>query len=394
MKVSLATAPSFEAVKAPGTQIKGAPLLDENGPKTILSWQENAFAISIQPDEKTMFGPRGVCLHPNGSLWVADTGHHRLLGWHKCPDKDNAAADIMIGQPNFNHEGRNGKTDPSDSTMNVPTGICAWGDGLALADAWNHRILLWKTVPTKSNQPADIILGQQNGTDVLANEDMDKPNASTMHWPYGVAFINNKLIVCDTGNRRMLIWNDPTTTGQNADLVIGQNDFETRDENAGAEINQMSMRWPHQITYWNDHLAVADAGNNRIMLWKGMPSKNGQACDLLLGQSEFTKCDHNMSNYYPTNQAVNMPYALATLGERLICGDTANSRLIGWSDCQMGANADTLTAQPDFASKGDNKWGVATRDSICWPYGISVLGNTVAIADSGNNRILIWDAAL
>ena len=29
----------------------------------------------------------------------------------------------------------------------------------------------------------------------------------------------------------------------------------------------------------------------------------------------------------------------------------------------------------------------------CWPYGLSALGSTVAVADSGNNRILIWDAA-
>jgi hypothetical protein len=59
----------------------------------------------------------------------------------------------------------------------------------------------------------------------------------------------------------------------------------------------------------------------------------------------------------------------------------------------MGAHADRLTGQPDFAAKGDNRWGVAMRDSLCWPYGLSALGSTVAVADSGNNRVLIWDAA-
>ena len=38
-------------------------------------------------------------------------------------------------------------------------------------------------------------------------------------------------------------------------------------------------------------------------------------------------------------------------------------------------------------------WGVATRDSLCWPYGLSVLGGLVAIADSGNNRVLLWEVA-
>jgi hypothetical protein len=38
-------------------------------------------------------------------------------------------------------------------------------------------------------------------------------------------------------------------------------------------------------------------------------------------------------------------------------------------------------------------WGeysMPMRDSLCWPYGIQVCGSTVVVADSGNNRILLW----
>ena len=88
-----------------------------------------------------------------------------------------------------------------------------------------------------------------------------------------------------------------------------------------------------------------------------------------------------------------MPYALATHEARLIVADTANSRILGFEDLSMTAHADRLTAQPDFAAKGDNRWGIAERDTVCWPYGLSALGSTVAVADSGNNRILIWELA-
>lgn len=88
-----------------------------------------------------------------------------------------------------------------------------------------------------------------------------------------------------------------------------------------------------------------------------------------------------------------MPYALAVLGTRLVIGDTANSRLLGLSEPAMAARADRLSGQPDFAAKGDNGWGVARRDTLCWPYGLSARGDTLAIADSGNNRVLIWEAA-
>jgi len=143
---------------------------------------------------------------------------------------------------------------------------------------------------------------------------------------------------------------------------------------------------------WRGGLAVADAGNNRVMLWHAMPDDNGAPADALFGQTDMGACDANLGAYYPTSQAVNMPYALTTLGTRLVIGDTANSRLLGLDDNAMAAHADRLNGQPDFAAKGDNGWGLAGRNTVCWPYGLSALGETVAVADSGNNRILIWNA--
>ena len=80
-------------------------------------------------------------------------------------------------------------------------------------------------------------------------------------------------------------------------------------------------------------------------------------------------------------------------GDELIVGDTANSRLVGWSEAGIAPPASGLTGQSDFASKGDNGWGIARRDSVCWPYGLSARGGLVAIADSGNNRVLLWKTA-
>ncbi|MEM1160381.1 MAG: NHL repeat-containing protein, partial [Pseudomonadota bacterium] len=350
-------------------------------------------AVPLAPSAAALFGPRGVCLHTNGSLWVADTGHHRLLGWRRIPKEDKTPADLVIGQPDFSREGRNAKGTPHAASLNVPTGVAAWGDGLAVADPWNHRVLLWRTTPTESGQPADIILGQQTADASIANHGSDRPTAASLHWPYGVSVIAGKLVVCDTGNRRVLVWNDPAETGQRADLVLGQRDFDTRDENAGGAVSAMSMRWPHMACDWLGRLAVADAGNNRVMLWEEMPTTDGAPATAMLGQRNSTDCDHNLAAYYPSSAALNMPYAAVAAGGRLAVADTANSRLVGWSDAAMGAEADRLTGQPDFAAKGDNRWSVAERDSLCWPYGLSALGDLVAIADSGNNRVLLWRLA-
>lgn len=389
MKVSLA--PSFSPIKAAGTVTEDAPLLDPAGARVILGSDGGLLADPITPAAHRMFGPRGVCLHPDGALWVADTGHHRLLGWRKLPDRDDQPADILLGQPAFGREGRNAKGPVTAATLNVPTGIAAFRGGLAVADAWNHRVLIWRRPPAGPDHPADIVLGQADAGSALANRGSDAPGPQTLHWPYGVSEIGGRLVVCDTGNRRLLVWDDPTETGQPADLVLGQDSFTCRDENAGGPVSARSMRWPHMAVGWQGGLAVADAGNNRVMLWADFPDRNGQPAEVVLGQAAMGDCDLNRGAYYPSTLALNMPYALAVMGSRLVVADTANSRLVGFGD--LGAGADRLTGQPDFASKGDNRWGMAERDSLCWPYGLSVRGTTVAVADSGNNRVLIWEAA-
>jgi len=392
MKVALAP-PSFRPVKRDGTELPGTALFAAPGPRTVLGWKAGNLAEPLAPSPTTLFGPRGACLHPDGSLWVADTGHHRLLGWRETPLADNAPAEILLGQPDFTREGRNAKGMAGPATFNVPTGICAWRGGLALADAWNHRVLLWKTPPTRNNQPADLILGQSSGTAVQANRGSDHPTAASLHWPYGVAEIGGRLVVCDSGNRRVLVWNDPGETGQAADLVLGQHRFDRRDENAGSEVSAMSMRWPHGAAWWDGRLVIADSGNNRMMVWNGFPQQSGAACDSVLGQTDAARCDHNMSSYYPSAQAVNMPYAVAAGSGRLIVADTANSRMLGWDESVTGSAAQWLSCQPDFASKGDNRWGIPVRDSVCWPYGLGIRDDLVAIADSGNNRVLLWTLA-
>lgn len=391
MKVSLSK--SFSPVKAQGTNTSGAPMLRPEGARVILGSDGGALVQSITPSAHLMFGPRGVCLHPDGSLWVADTGHHRILGWKRVPTADDTPADILLGQPEFGREGRNAKGPVGANTLNVPTGISAFRGGLAVADPWNHRVLIWRDTPTGPDHQADIILGQPDAQSSIANVGLSYAAADTMHWPYGISSDGNRLIVCDTGNRRVLVWEDPQSTGQPADLVLGQKDFVCRDENGGEAVSGFSMRWPHMAVALRGGLAVADAGNNRVMIWDKFPESNGSAPNSILGQADVNACDHNMASYYPTSQAMNMPYALATHEARLIVADTANSRILGFDDLSMTAHADRLTAQPDFAAKGDNRWGIAERDTVCWPYGLSALGSTVAVADSGNNRILIWEVA-
>lgn len=370
-------------------------MLSPQGAEVILGQQlSDQLAIPLKPSATTLFGPRGACLvSETGSLWTCDTGHHRLLGWKERPTRDGQPADWVIGQPDFSREGQNAKGAPNAATFSVPTGICTCGEGLAVADAWNHRVLIWRQVPQNSNVPADLVLGQADFSQNEPNRGGSEPTASTLHWPYGVCCDRGRLLVADTGNRRVLIWNRfPERNGQPADLVLGQANMTRRDENGGGAPSASSMRWCHAIAIWQGNLVVADAGNSRIMLWDGIPMDNNASCSLILGQLNFTAADHNQGAYFPTASSLNMPYGVAASRDWLMVADSANSRLLGWSG-QLSTNqpASALTGQPNFHSKAENRsYLAATRQSLCWPYGIQTCGDTAVIADSGNNRVLLW----
>jgi hypothetical protein len=256
-------------------------------------------------------------------------------------------------------------------------------------------VLIWHGVP-RENQPADVVIGQANGSACLPNRGASGAGADTLNWCYGVAICDGKLWVADTGNRRVLMWNRiPERTGAPADLVLGQRSFTERDENAGGNPAAVGMRWPHAIAVWCGELMVADAGNNRIMGWRSLPGVDGAPCDYVLGQATVTEIDHNRGAYYPTAATLNMPYGLAVLGDRLAVADTASSRLVGFAPQARTTNAlaRSLSGQHRFCDKGDNRWGRVARDSVSWPYAISACGSTAVIADTGNNRVLLWESA-
>jgi len=397
MNLRVSLGPKSAAIGTLPVGADAASLLDPLGAKTILGncLRPDALVSPIVPAADTLFGPRGAALAGHGGpLFVSDTGHHRLLIWRGVPQSDGAPADFLIGQPDFGHEGRNGKGPIGPATLNVPTGIAAADGVLAVADAWNHRVLIWHGYPDRSNRPADVVLGQDDFGHGLANRGNDCPRADTLNWCYGVGIEDGRLYVADTGNRRVLMWRSiPARNGQPADLVIGQPDFVSRHENAGTGANAVGMRWPHAMASLAGALLVADAGNNRIMLWKTMPVRNGTPCDEVLGQMHACEIDNNQGRYLPTSRSLNMPYGLAVAGDHVIAADTANSRIVAYDAAGLatGAAAGRLAGQRDFTEKGDNRWRPAVRDSLCWPYGLATDGQRLAIADSGNNRVLLWD---
>jgi hypothetical protein len=402
VKVSLRQPRGTDPAPGAGADIAPASsFLAPGGPLRLLGARSgDGDEAGVQPlavRADTLFGPRGVALGPpGGPLAVCDTGHHRLLLWRHLPEGDGAPADLIIGQPGFTSEGRNGRGSPGPATLNVPTGVAVERDLLVVADAWNHRVLIWHRLPERSNAPADVVLGQAGFDAVAPNRGRPSAGADTLNWCYGVALAGSALVVADTGNRRVLIWKRvPAASGQPADLVLGQHDFLCRDENAGGAAPRLGMRWPHAAATAAGGLQVADAGNSRILVWRRWPDESAALPDLVLGQDGFTALEPNAGRYWPGAATLNLPYGLTAAGGWLIAADTANSRLLAWRDTAlaMGAGATGLAGQAEWSARGDNRWQPAARDSLCWPNGVAARDGMLAVADTGNNRVVLWRLA-
>ena len=336
-----------------------------------------------------LYGPRGVWTD-GVRLAVADTGNHRVLLWHTMPDHDGAPADVVIGQPDLISDAP-GAAGDTRRGLHLPTGLTVIDGALVVCDAWHHRVLVWQAWPETSFTAPDVVLGQRTSDDVGPNAG-GSPTASSLYWPFGAGLVGGTFWIADTGNRRVLGWRGGLPEADRpADVVLGQDDATSRDDNRGGEPTASSFRWPHAVAGDDATLWVADAGDHRVLGFSPTPGADAVA-SAVLGQPSFTQA-RELKGVPQGPSKLRFPYGLAFDGRRLAVADTSNNRVLVWHDAPregVGAPADEVLAQPDFDAHGENRWDAVTDDSLCWPYALCLADDLLAVADSGNNRVVLW----
>lgn len=368
---------------------------------------------SAQPTAAWLYAPRGVHLgtyRGRDVLIAADTGNHRVLIWHELPERDEQPCDVVLGQPDALSEGPAAGSGDTRTGLHLPTGVLVHDGKLVVADAWHHRVLIYDGLPEAPGAIPDLVLGQPDLDSVTPNAG-GECGPTTMYWPFGIAIVGGRFYVADTGNRRVLGWTGglPTSADTAPDVILGQPDGTSRDENRGGAPGPDSFRWPHSVTGTADALFVADAGDHRVLGWASPPGGDVPA-HLVLGQPDFAAASE--LPYGPQGATVlRFPYAVAADGVTFAVADTANNRILLWDSAAVasataacgpvlegtrrpgagrGPDATVVLGQPGFGPNGENRWSGVTRDSLCWPYGLSLAGDRLAVADSGNNRVVIW----
>ncbi len=312
---------------------------------------ENTFKLpDASASPTTLYGPRGIFVKDNITV-VADTGNHRVLIWFSIP-KPQQPADIVLGQPDFFSDSVNAGGN-IEKGMFMPTGIFITDDKkLFVADAWNHRILMWESLPDENFKKPDHIIGQP---------DLRSTEKNLFFWCFGVLEKNGKFFVCDTGNRRILEWKTiPDNLDKPDEIYTG-------------------FMWPHSISVSKNNYFVADAGTgvSKVYMFKEN-LKNAKNFDLSFADKEGCgKCK------------LNLPYGVSSNSDIVAVADTSNNRVLLFED-NIKEPIDVL-GQHSFEECGENRWEGVKKDTLCWPYAVHVDSkNNIFIADTGNNRIILF----
>lgn len=358
------------------------------------------------PDADTIASPYGNVVAVNGVLYVSDYGNNRVLGFNGFPGFTagtvviGPAANFVLGQVDF----MQATGGLSAAKLDGPQAPDADAGRFVITDYNNNRVLIYNSIPTVGPGAADIAVGQ----DDLTSSDFGC-TASRLDSPETAILVNGKLVVTDTRNHRVLIWNTiPGTSGEPADIVLGQPDFRTCLSNNDVQAGGPSARTLDEPAgAWSDgrRLVVIDSLNNRVLIWNTFPTASYAPADLVLGQTNFTNIAGNdvdqdgSSDGAPDSRTLAFPYdGIDFSGRQLCVVDGDNNRVLIW-DTFPTVNfqpADRVLGQPDFVSSlandatGDGSGDDPSAVTLDSPNGCYFLESTLIVGDQGNNRVLIY----
>lgn len=242
-----------------------------------------------------------------------------------------------------------------------------------------------------NGQDADLVVGQDNFTSRRAGKG---PSSFRSCTGMAIDFRNNKIYVADRRNNRVLRYSYPFTSNRPvAEMVFGQPDFETSDAETRAARKRNTFLYPTGVAV--DHtgrLFVSDENNHRVVWFNDAHTINTNQpnADGVLGQPDFVTDKIKI-----TQDGMANPRAI-TIDQNgtLWVADWANSRVLRFDNAASksnGANADGVLGQSSFITRYS---GRARQNEMYHPAGVCVDQNgTLWVADSYNNRVLRFDNA-
>jgi uncharacterized protein (TIGR03437 family) len=357
---------------------------------------------------REMNDPLGVALDTSVSppiVYIADTGNNRVLAFQYATQLTAGAyADLILGQPDRFTNLPQGPAGASLSTgLRAPTGLAVDSAGnLYVADSGDNRILRY---PKPFSQPAgyqfpDMIIGQISFA--TANGNIGGVKASTLLLANGSSFFAHtgltfdsagNLWVTDTGNNRVLRFPAsvlvPNQNAPSADTVIGQADF-TSSVAATSQTSLSGLTNPTSVSFDSvGNMLVADS-LSRVVVYPPASTTNAMAIRII-GVAVPASTQPG---------PINVGYATSAIaaGSNVVVVDNAFNRVLYYPpvaafppvSTQFSPSAISVIGQTGFTGSMTNQGGPPSAGTMFSPVDIAASGTELFVADSGNNRILVF----
>ena len=334
---------------------------------------------------RTLASPHGLA-SDGVTLFVADSENNRVVAHPAGDDLGTfSPASALIGQTSFFANGFDRASSPDAQTR--PRGVARFGADLYVAETERHRVVVMSG-RLDSGAPIARVIGPPDAQLSLANAG-SAPSSSSLRSPRSVSVDEAHVVVADTGNHRVLVFPRKTGSGE-AGLVLGQLDFTSAASNRGGSAGAATLSAPESVYTDGKRLVVADTGNHRVLVWNDFPTKNGQPADLVLGQTTTTG---RLANRGGAASAATMaaPGGVHMVGGALYVADTGNSRVLRFGKLgAMGAAADVVLGQPD-PSRRSPATDATDLAGMSAPATIADDGTHVFVADRDLDRVVAYD---
>ncbi|MBI3892551.1 MAG: hypothetical protein HY303_13590, partial [Candidatus Wallbacteria bacterium] len=221
--------------------------------------------------------------------------------------------------------------------------------------------------------------------------------ANTLNTPGGVATDGTNVVVADTANNRVLVFTSLGAT--TASKIIGQaNNTATASGSGSAGLNA-----PEGVAIdASGRVVVTDTGNNRVLVFASIGSlpQFGAVAILAFGQPDVNSNQPNQGNAAPDGTTLNLPEEawVDTTNDTLFIADTFNSRVLIFTGYDalvtagtMPVTATRVVGQANNTGQTSNRGGAVGLGTLSFPASVATTGTRLAIADAGNNRVLVYN---
>lgn len=290
--------------------------------------------VSGNSNTGTLSYPARLSVAADGTIYIADSGHHRILGID-----ESGKIKLTIGS------GMNGLKDGTynQAQFNLPRGLVVVDDKLYVADTNNHAI---RKIDLKK-QTVTTVAGNGKKGDVASPWDMDLMDDQ------------RTLAVAMAGRHQLMALN---TRSDNLSVLAGNGAEDIKDDRASrAELAQ-----PSGVSNDGNKVFFVDAESSALRVLE-----DGNIRTLIgTGLFDFGKEDGT----YPTAK-LQHPQGLAAAANAIYIADTYNNAIRVYD--RATATLSTL-ALPDGSSLNE-------------PGDVLLIGRKLWIADTNNHAIKVYD---